>query len=75
VSSPSGALGPRDLDLLAGALGDLSDGGKEPVRVESVSVLGEGVHRIELSGSDRPSVVVKRLRSTRARLEQRVTDR
>ena len=71
----SRSIGPGDLDLLAGALGSLSDGGKEPVRVVSTTVLGEGVHRIELTGSDRPSVVVKRLRSTRARREQRVTDR
>ena len=73
MSSPS--IGPGDLALLAGALGSLSDGGSDPVRVVSTTVLGEGVHRIELTGSDRPSVVVKRLRSSRARLEQRVTDR
>ena len=73
MSSPS--IGPGDLDLLAGALGRLSDGGRDPVRVVSATVLGEGVHRIELGRADRPSVVVKRLPSSRARLEQRVTDR
>jgi len=72
--SPS-SIGPGDLDLLAGALGRLSDGGRDPVRVVSTTVLGQGVHRILLGRADRPSVVVKRLRSTRARLEQRVTDR
>jgi Phosphotransferase enzyme family len=73
VTSPS--LSPGDLALLAGALGRLSGGGREPVRVVSATVLGEGVHRLELSRADRPCVVVKRLRSHRARLEQRVTGR
>jgi hypothetical protein len=73
VSSRS--LGPGDVDLLAGALGRLSDGGRDPVRVLTATALGAGVHRVVLGRADRPSVVVKRLRSGRARLEQRVTDR
>jgi hypothetical protein len=72
VSSPP--IGPGDLELLAGSLRSLSGSG-DPVRVVSTTVLGAGVHRIELGRADRPSVVVKRLRSSRARLEQRVTDR
>ena len=73
MSSPS--IGPGDLALLAGALDSLSDGGSDPVRVVSTTVLGAGVHRIELSRADRSSVVVKRLRSNRAQFERRVTDR
>jgi hypothetical protein len=75
VSYQQKGIDVGDLDLLAAALGRLTDGGTDPVRVVSATLLGESVHRLELGCADRGSVVVKRLRSSRARLEQRVTDR
>ena len=64
-----------DLDLLADVLGRLTNGHRRPVEVATATVLREGVHRVELNHSDRPSVVVKRLRSKRAHLERSVTER
>jgi hypothetical protein len=69
-----GSMEPGALHLLAGALSRLDDGYAGAVMAE-VAELRPGVHRIELSGSAHRSVVAKRIRSKRAQLERRVTDR
>ena len=69
-----GSMEPGALHLLAGALSRLDDGYAGAVMAEAVE-LRTDVHRIELSGSAHGSVVAKRIRSKRAQLERRVTDR
>ena len=73
MSSQPRTLEAADLDLLAEALSRLTNGHRRPVEVATATVLREGVHRVELNHSDR--AIVKRLRSKRAQLERRLTDR
>ena len=75
MSSLPRTLEAADLDLLAEPLSRLTNGHRRPVEVATATVLREGVHRVELNHSDRASVIVKRLRSKRAQLERRLTDR
>ncbi|HEU4514307.1 MAG TPA: aminoglycoside phosphotransferase family protein [Nocardioidaceae bacterium] len=73
-AAPRGSMEPGALDLLADALSRLDDGYTGAVLAKAVE-LRPDVHRIELSGSPHGSVVAKRIRSKRAQLERRVTDR
>jgi hypothetical protein len=70
----SGSLGPGALELLAGALGRLENGYSGAVVAEAAEIRAD-VHRIGLAGSVHGSVIAKRIRSKRAQLERRVTDR
>ncbi len=53
----------------------LAAGPDKAVKVVSDVQLRRGVHRLELAGAIRPSVVVKRIRNWKSRLELLLTDR
>lgn len=67
--------GIADPELLAGVLARVADNQRHQVRVVGATELCRGVHRLELAGAVRPSIVVKRLAGRQAQLEKRLTDR
>jgi len=64
-----------DLTLLARPLAGLAAGPDHRVEVVAGTRLRGRVHRLELQGATRPSIVVKRVRNWKARLERLVTER
>lgn len=65
---------PAALGLLAGAVSRL-EGGYAGAVITNAVPLRADVHRVELSGSARRSLVAKRMHSRQSQLERRVTDR
>jgi hypothetical protein len=68
------SVDPTSLGLLISALAEL-DHGHAGSRVVATTELRPGVHRLLLDGPGPASVIAKRIRSRRAQLERRVTDR
>lgn len=64
-----------ELATLVDLLPALSGGSDDTVEVTGRERLRRGVHRLHLAGAIRPTVVVKRVRTWKSRLEQQLTDR